>query len=251
MINKNINLLFRGIVHYISKNIAYASRNNFVYYSNDDGLSWVKLFKIPISFLNTLKSVNRLSRRLFRMGIFHIIKTETNFLVIFAFGNIYQYNLKSNELFFSGKIQGKRPLCICYANGIIYYGEYFSNIKRRNVRIFGSCDSGKTWMVYSIFKNIRHIHGIFFDNFTNCIWITTGDYNEEIGIWCSHDNLNTFKKVFSNSQQVRAIQLLFTKKYIYFGSDTPLEVNHIYRFLRTNFVIEKLQKVGGVYFLWL
>lgn len=244
----NFDKLFNGIVHYSDSNEAFGSINNLVYFSNNNGLSWVKLFKIPLNFLNSLKSIHRLSRRLFRMGIYHIIKTKTDFLVIFAFGNIYQYNLKLNELLYSGKIQGSRPLSVCYANEKIYYGEYFSNEKRRDVRIFESLDSGITWRTSCSIKNIRHIHGIFYDCYSNNLWVTTGDYDEEVGIWKSNDNFKTISKILSNSQQVRSIQLLFTENYIYFGSDTPLEINHIYRFQRTNSAIDKLQKVGGSVF---
>lgn len=248
MINIDKQIIHNKIIHYVDNNLIIASRNTKIFISNDYGLSWAILLKIPLNFLNTLKSIHKLSRRLFRMGIYHIIKTKTNFLIIFGFGNIYQYNLQSKELLYSGKIQGSRPLCICYAKEIVYYGEYFSNEKRRDVKIYESLDSGITWKTSCIIKNIRHIHGIFFDSYSNNFWVTTGDYNEEIGIWYSNDNLKTIKKVFSDSQQVRTIQLLFTEDYVYFGSDTSLEINHIYRFQRNNFVIEKLQKVKGSIF---
>jgi len=46
----------------------------------------------------------------------------------------------------------------------------------------------------------------------------------------------------------RAVTLVFTEKYIYFGSDAPDQKNFIFRFKRGDSKAEKLTEVGGPIF---
>jgi len=54
--------------------------------------------------------------------------------------------------------------------------------------------------------------------------------------------------IASGSQQLRAVQLLFSEDFIYFGSDAPLETNHIYRMARDGGEVEKIAAVGSSVF---
>ena len=65
---------------------------------------------------------------------------------------------------------------------------------------------------------------------TQKIWLTSGDLDEESAICTVDKSFGKINKEISGSQQTRAIKLLFDENYIYFGSDTPEELNHIYRF---------------------
>ena len=51
--------------------------------------------------------------------------------------------------------------------------------------------------------------------------------------------------MIGGNQQSRALQLLFTKDYAYFGTDTPFEINHIYRLDKSSGRIEKLASVDA------
>jgi hypothetical protein len=72
--------------------------------------------------------------------------------------------------------------------------------------------------------------------------------NSEAGIWRTDDSFATVHKVAGGSQQMRAVQPLFTKDYVYFGSDTPHEINHIYRMDREGKMIEQLAAVDSSVF---
>lgn len=142
--------------------------------------------------------------------------------------------------------RGSRPLFICEnQDGNLLWGEYFKNQKRGEVEVYVSSDQAWSWqVVYRFRKNsIRHVHGVFYDPYDDRIWVTTGDEDHESAIWVTDDRFKTLEKVIGSNQQSRALQLLFTNDYVYFGTDTPFETNHIYRLDKSSGRIEKLASV--------
>ena len=113
------------------------------------------------------------------------------------------------------------------------------------VHVWASRDRGATWEAIHRFSDVRHIHGVFADPYDEALWITTGDSDPAAGIWRTRDRFATVERVAGGSQQTRAVQLLFTRAHVYFGSDAPAGVNHIYRLRRADHAIERLQQVEG------
>lgn len=144
--------------------------------------------------------------------------------------------------------RGSKPLNICIApSGNLYFGEYFQNMGKQAVNIYGSEDNGQTWNVIYTFSegNINHIHGLFFDKYTNRIWVATGDRVNECIIGYTEDEFKTFVEVFRGGQEYRTCQLFFYKDFIVFGTDTQYEQNVIKKFDRKTLEITELQKVQG------
>ena len=144
--------------------------------------------------------------------------------------------------------RGSKPLNLCLApSGNIYFGEYFQNMEKQSVNIYCSKDNAKTWHIAYTFEagNINHIHGLFFDKFTNRIWVATGDRENECIIGYTEDEFKTFKEVFRGGQEYRTCQLFFYKDFIVFGTDTQYEQNVIKKFDRKTLEITELQKVQG------
>ena len=144
--------------------------------------------------------------------------------------------------------RGSKPLNICFApSGNLYFGEYFQNMGKQAVNIYGSEDYGKTWNVVYTFAegNINHIHGLFFDKYTNRIWVATGDRENECIIGYTEDEFKTFVEVFRGGQECRTCQLFFYKNFIVFGTDTQYQQNVIKKFDRETLEITELQKVQG------
>lgn len=242
--------VFPGVVHWIQGETVLASRRNRIYQSIDSGNQWTVLLSLPVATVPWVESATRLTRRLFRAGIHHIGRAGEN-LVIMAFRSIYCYNLKTMRLLEDNivDIPGSRPLKLCKASeSILYFGEYRANKTRKPVNIFGSMDGGLHWQPVYQFESVRHIHGVFYDPYSNAIWVTTGDKDDEAGIFVTENHFRTLERVIGGNQQTRAIQLLFTDDYVYFGSDTPLENNHIYRLSRHSGGVEMLQEVEGSVF---
>ena len=94
-------------------------------------------------------------------------------------------------------------------------------------------------MIYT-FKNVRHIHGVHYDRFDNALWVTTGDRDNESTIWKMNSLIEEPVSIVTGSQQSRAVQLLFEKKNVYYGTDTPLEKNYVYSINRSTHKIKKI-----------
>lgn len=144
--------------------------------------------------------------------------------------------------------RGSKPLNLCFApSGNIYFGEYFQNMEKQAVHIYCSKDNGQNWHIAYTFEagNINHIHGLFFDKYTNRIWVATGDRENECIIGYTEDEFNTFVEVFRGGQEYRTCQLFFYKDFIVFGTDTQYQQNVIKKFYRKTLEIIELQKVQG------
>ena len=144
--------------------------------------------------------------------------------------------------------RGSKPLNLCFApSGNIYFGEYFQNMEKQAVNIYCSKDNAQTWNIAYTFEagNINHIHGLFFDKYTDRIWVATGDRENECIIGYTEDEFKTFKEVFRGGQEYRTCQLFFYNDFIVFGTDTQYEQNVIKKFDRETLEITELQKVQG------
>jgi hypothetical protein len=138
-------------------------------------------------------------------------------------------------------VRGTRPLHIAASpNGACYWGEYFDNRERDEVRIYGSKDGGEHWdVVYTFGRGeIRHVHNIKYDRWENCIWILAGDNGAECRVLRASLDFRTIDTVLAGNQQCRAVGLVVRKDGLYFASDTPLETNHIFAMGRDGTVRE-------------
>lgn len=245
-----INSQFSGMVHCVNGQTVFASKGNQIHVSYDNGNHWSFLFSIPLPLFLRFRSLAKLTRRLFRDGIHHIVCLGKHTLVLVAYSSIYTYNLKDKRLNPEvTRIFGSRPLVLCKdSDDLLYYGIYSGNSKRSPVHLLCSDDGGHQWKPIYQFKGIRHVHGVCNDPYDKKLWVTTGDTNEEAGIWMTDDGFHTIEKVVGGTQQTRAIQLLFTKEHVYFGSDTPIEKNHIYRMDKKTGLVYKIQEVQSSVF---
>ena len=82
--------------------------------------------------------------------------------------------------------------------------------------------------------SIRHIHGIYYDEFSDSLWCVTGDVSDECQIIQSFDKFETLSVIGSGDETWRAVSLLFTKDYIYYAMDAEFEQNKIFKISRQN-----------------
>lgn len=242
--------IFKGRIHHFGKKFIFASVGNSIFSSSNNGKTWDRLFTLPVSGFGRIQHSCNLSRRFFRAGIHHIASVGKSGLVVIANRLIYQYDLnKRAPIYEEVQIAGSRPLFLCHNNiDRLYYGQYCGNPNREPIHLY-CCDwYHHSWKIACTFDSVRHIHGVFFDPYEKAIWVTTGDTDREAAIWKTKDQFASLERVVSGSQQARVVQLLFTKEYVYFGSDTPLEKNYLYRLHRENGNIETLQEVGNSVF---
>lgn len=236
----------KGRILYSAGNYLYKSFNGQVLYSSDGGKLWKEIYRLKGNLLiNNMVYRNHLVCRLFRKEIHHFnILSDSRFGIIFDKKIALLYN---GELVGERSIIGSRPLSFENIGGEFIFGEYRSNPERTEIGIY-SFGSMKNLYKKGEMLGIRHIHGIYQDPYTNLVWITTGDDDDEAALYYSDLEFKKFKKILSGSQQTRAIKILFDHKYIYFGSDTPHEVNYLYRMDKSTYEVKKIVEVGSSVF---
>lgn len=237
--------LIRGRIVHVTPDRLLVARGARLLQSRDGGNHWEHFATLTTNPMTRMAMSSTPVARLLRLGIHHVANSGTQTIAI---ANKHSYRLNSSHLQPLQSVHGSRPMALCEAAGDFYYGEYRSNPKRTPIHLWRWQPSMETWSKAWTFTNVRHIHGVFHDPYTDAFWITTGDSDNEAAIWRSDDNFATLEKIAGGSQQYRAVQLLFSQDYLYFGSDAPDEQNHIYRMNRLTGHTEPLAEVGGSVF---
>ena len=248
MIDLNTNLMYKqifGRVLFVSRYSLIVVRGNCLFTSDDSGATWNRFRAIPLNYINRLMSSSSLLRRLSRRGVHHCVRAGSSFIVL-ANGRIY--NFSADRVVELDLVRGNRPLVVQGNEQGVCYGEYRSNPERSSVAVWKLMMDGPNTLPVAWFDQVRHIHGVFQDPHAGDWWVTTGDKDDESGIWKTNDGFVTLDRVVGGSQRFRAVQLLFTQSHVYFGSDAPDEPNHIYRMDRHGRKVERLQQVGGPVF---
>jgi hypothetical protein len=206
------------------------------------GVEWEQVGKHHPVWWRTLSSSFRLSSRLFRDGFHALAALSSGHLIGAVPGAIVTLPPEENEFRVAYRVlRGTRPLHIAVTpSDHAFWGEYFDNRQRDEVRVYGSTDRGSHWDVAYAFARgtIRHVHNIVYDEWENCFWMLTGDTGSECQIIQSSSDFKNVDVVLSGSQQVRAAALVPTADGLYFSTDTPFENNHIYRLDRSGNLAE-------------
>lgn len=144
--------------------------------------------------------------------------------------------------------RGSKPLNLCITpSGNAYFGEYFQNTGKQPVNIYCSEDNAQTWHNVYTFNagTINHIHGLFYDKYTQRIWVVTGDRDNECIIGYTEDEFKNFIEVFKGGQDFRTCQLFFYSDFVVFATDSQYMQNEIKCFDRKTLKITTLAKIQG------
>lgn len=199
--------------------------------------------------INTLFSSFALSRRLTRAEITKYYHLQDGSELCIARKGVFRREPGSSEFTKTFNVtRGSRPMYLCEdVDGGVYFGEYFQNMEKQAVHVYGSQDHGKTWEIVRTFAegNINHVHGIYMDPYTKNMWLATGDRENECIIGYTKDGFKTFTEVFRGGQEYRTCILFFYKDFIVFGTDSQYQQNELKKFDRNTLEITHLQNVQG------
>jgi hypothetical protein len=197
------------------------------------GVTWQTVATFRPAWWRGFSVSSRLSARLFRDGFHALAVLPSGGLVAAVPGAIVTLRTKEAEFRRTHTVtRGTRPLHItAIPDGTVFWGEYFDNAARQEVHIYISADGGESWSVAYTFPKgaIRHVHNIVHDPWGNCLWVLTGDYGEECRILRAACDFSCVETVLQGNQQARAVALVPMEDGLYFSSDTPLELNFVYR----------------------
>jgi len=239
---------------YVDEKTLYIARGYNIYRSSHGGEEWILDGKIADFKYAFLGKFSRLLNRLLRIEVSCMVLLDDGTRIVTAKKGIFVAKPGSKKYIKTFNItRGNKPMNICLdSDGSLYFGEYFLNgrfvdTKREEVHIYRSEDHGQSWHIcYSFPQNtVRHIHGIFYDQYTDRLWVTTGDRDAECMIAYTTDKFESLHIVKSGSQKYRAVTLLFYPDHIVYGTDTEHETNYIYSFNRKSDEEKCLQALPG------
>lgn len=233
--------------HHLDKTFTISSFCNSVFYATIDDNHVIKL---PVSLSEKFLCLFRITRRLFRLDMCNVF-LNNNCLIIIRNGIVYFYDTKNKKLTKTLELQQCRNILhqsMCETTeGYLYFGEYGMNPKRDPVNVYRSQDYGKSWEVIYSFPagKIRHVHGCYFDKYSNKIWTLTGDFEGENIIQCSDIDFNKIETYGDGSQSYRAVNLFFTEKEVHWIMDSPLEKSYQFCLNRDTKEVNKLDYFNG------
>lgn len=199
------------------------------------------------SYFRMLERVMRLEARC------AILIGEEEFLIS-CNGKIFRIDMENSIYLAEHKYRGNmlNPISFCKTDNIpdvkpdVLYGEYMWNEKKEEVYIWGRV-AGE-WKILVCFPKgtITHIHQIVYDKYRDEFLIATGDSNEESGIWSVDKQFRKLTPIVKGKQVFRSCFLFPVEDGIIYTTDTPLELNAIYKVeYRKNNKITKIKDIPG------
>lgn len=199
--------------------------------------------------LRTLSN-SLLATRLLRLAPRAFVQLQSGTLLWVAGKHIWKCNPNDSRPISVFRFEvGSGPLFIAVEpDGSVVFGDYVADRQRRPSAIRRSVDGGDSWHVLHEFsaERIRHVHGVFWDPYSSCIWLTSGDADQESGLWVLEGDEP--KLVAGGRSIYRVVQPVFTTDAIFFGTDTPGESCGIYRLTRSDSRVDFLQPARGPVF---
>lgn len=239
-------------VEWAEKNNFYLSKRNIIFHSENLKPPFKKIAAIDAPSWKNLAANFRLAQRLLRFQVTNVIPL--------ANGEIFITFDKSVGVIRNGKYQTLKGLtrpcrvlraaCAVDENGDIFFGEYLANAERGEMRIYKYSSGNDALEIAYTFPpdSIRHIHGVYFDKFSNALFCLTGDDDSECRIIRSTDGFQTTETVGQGDETWRAVSILFDEKNYFYGMDAEFRANHIYKLNRENLERKSLGEVSGTVF---
>jgi len=204
------------------------------------------VMNLPISDKLKICLLPNLVKRLFRIGVFNILKYRDLRIIVLKKKILF---LRANGSFHQIKIdRGSRPLKsgMSVLNGKLYYGDYWKNPYRVPAYIYEvDLNSFKKTIFYTL-DWVRHIHLVQADKHKdNCILIGTGDSNSESGIYRLNVETRKLEVLGHGAQKYRAVSIVQTREKLFYGSDNPDGDNYIFEYDKSSGNAFALKKIDG------
>lgn len=230
----------------------YLSRRNRLYRSSDLRPPFTQVATITAPGWKQAASNFRLVQRLLRFMVTNVIPlTESEIFVTFDKSAGVIRDGKYREL--KGLVRPCRVLrsaCAVDPNGNVFFGEYLANDERGEMRVYKfSPGDDEVRTLYTFPPNsIKHIHGLYYDTFSNSMFCLTGDDEKECQILQTFDEFKTLDVIGRGDETWRAVSILFSADTLYYGMDAEFRSNHIYRLDRQTLERTTLGEVNGTVF---
>ena len=237
-------------VHFVDDEAVYASFKNVVLKREKGESHFRPIATLPCNLLDRLKLSVKLSRRVFRKRVENVMALPSGTVLAAMDGKIYRIQRNGlTECVYElerGRGTLHRGMAVDPA-GCVYIAEYCRNSERSDVAVHKGCDDGQFWAVCyrSDPGKLRHYHGVFYDTFEDCLWLTSGDEPGENWIMKANLDFSEMRFIGDGSKFYSAVNLIPCEDGIYFGNDDPFGPNYICRLDRESLEVERLQLING------
>lgn len=239
-------------VEWAEPNNFILSRRHLLFHSTRPQPPFKQIATIDAPLWKQALSRSRLAQRLLRFLVTNVIPLPD--------GDLFVTFDKTVGIVRDGKYQAlaglERPCrvlrsaCAVTDTGDIYFGEYLTNNERGAMRVYRYTPGADALQIVYTFapRSIRHIHGLYFDEFTKAIFCLTGDTDEECRMLRTADGFQTIETIGQGDETWRAVSLLFTEDAFFYGMDAEFRANHIYKVERESGARTSLCEVSGTVF---
>jgi hypothetical protein len=211
--------------------------------------------RLPLSPLSGVVSASSRLGQALRLDVRSFTQVNESSFVAFAQGNCWFWQQGMSRPASLGRMRhGRGPLwqgACPDGQGGCCFGEYWSNPRREDIAIYHWQPGWPLFRVRHRFPagRVRHIHAVQLDPYDGRVWFATGDRDSECMIGCLHDPNQEPEIVAQGSQACRAVSLMFTRDYVYWGTDggrdSNVECNGVYRWSRARGSVERVADIGG------
>lgn len=196
---------------------------------------------------------NRLGRRLARQSFTEVIPLDGLSRIFFAYDRSIGLIEDGNVSFLGGRSRQTRLLrngAARLPNGDILFGEYWSNPKREPVSVYRYNSSSSSLEVAFTFAagEIRHVHSVNWDPYSERVYVACGDVGAESRIISFKADMSDMQVLVEGDEGARSISLLFDGGNIYFGTDAEFRQNSIRKYSRKTGQLSDIAEVNGPVF---
>lgn len=239
----------------LSDNQLFLYKHNKIYLYNLDSEEFEHLVSFEFSLKHFLFDFTPLFSRLLRLNYCNAALLDDNHVLLVFNKFFYELDFQKKSLSKGMSVlKGSRPLNIVRVEGIedfddgLYYGEYFDNTYRDEVSVKQIFAKDRERIVYTFPPNtIYHVHNLLPDKNNQCVWVFTGDLDNESGIWKATNNFSKVEPVKIGSQLYRACVAFIVPEGILYATDSQEETNYICLLYEEDgeYKVRKIQEISG------
>ena len=169
---------------------------------------WKKIVELPTNNYQKISKISSYFRRMLRTDVISGTSLGEDLYLATKYA-LFLINIKNKTYQNCTPKEYKSPLNMKTIENLegfkdgIYYGDYSSNIENEVSIYF--VKKGFCKPVFTFPKGtINHIHNIVKDAYNKCLWILTGDFGTNVGIYKAKNNFSSVEPIKLGKQEYRS-----------------------------------------------
>lgn len=239
-------------LHASPDGVLYRSESFRILRSIDGGATWADFLAIPGNVSSMITRHSRIASRFLRHEVRAFMPLADGRCVAATRAGIFfseagQLHMSPAQVDATGRT-AQFPTSLCAGpDGRVIWGEYWRNLNRKPMRLFGSTDGGRTYQLVHRFPagEIRHVHGLLWDETLQKYWVFVGDHGDEPGMGLLDADWGHFEWLHKGEQRFRVVSAFDQGDHLLYATDTEKEGNGIYRLDKESAELTLLAETDG------